>query len=210
MSGLGADGCALRPEFRPRRPPTRSWKSFLDNHREVLAAVDFFTVPTLTFRILYVFFVIRHDRRKVAHFNVTTSPTAAWGRQQLHEAFPFAAASRYLLMDRDAIFSTDVRTLVKDRGVHPVRTSFRSSRQNRVVERWVGSCRRKLLDHVIVLNEPHPLRLLREFLHYYHSDRAHLSLGQDPPTTRSACSRTSPRATVVSLPRVGGLHHRYE
>jgi putative transposase len=172
--------------------------------------VDFFTVPTLTFRILYVFFVIQHARRSVLHVNVTTHPTAAWVRQQLREAFPFAAAPRYLLMDRDAIFSMEVSALLRHMAVHPVRTGFQSPWQNGIAERWVGSCRRELLDHVIVLNEQHLLRLLREFLHYYHSDRTHLSLGKDPPTTRAVCSRASPGATVISIPRVGGLHHRYE
>ena len=113
-------------------------------------------------------------------------------------------------MDRDTIFSPAVRTLVKDMGVHPVRTSFQSPWQNGVAERWVGSCRRELLDHVVVLNEEHLLRLLGQFLAYYHSDRTDLSLGKDPPTTRAVCPQISPHATVASLPRVGGLHHRYE
>jgi len=195
---------------RPRRPPGASWKTFLDNHREVLAALDFFTVPTLTFRLLYVLFVIQHDRRRLLHVNVTAHPSAAWVSQQLREAFPFAAAPRYLLMDRDAIFSAAVNGVLRHMEVRPVRTGFQSPWQNGVAERWVGSCRRELLDHVVVLNEEHLLRLLGQFLAYYHSDRTHLSLGKDPPMTRAVCPRASPCATVASLPRVGGLHHRYE
>ena len=195
---------------RPRRPPGTSWKTFLDNHREVLAAMDFFTVPTLSFRLLYVLFVVQHARRKVLHVNVTAHPTAAWVTQQLREAFPFARHPRYLLMDRDSIFSAEVSGVLKRMEVRPVRTSFQSPWQNGVAERWVGSCRRELLDHVIVLNEQHLRRLLREFLEYDHHDRTHLSLGKDPPTTRAVCPRSSPYATVASLSRVGGLHHRYE
>jgi len=196
--------------FRPQRPPGTSWRTFLDNHREVLAAMDFFTVPTLTFRLLYVLFVIHHDRRRILHVNVTEHPSAAWVSQQLREAFPFECGPRYLLLDRDATFSTAVCSVLKHLEVRPVRTSFQSPWQNGVAERWVGSCRRELLDHVIVLNEEHLVRLLREFLAYYHSDQTHLSLGKDPPTTRAVCPRSSPYATVASLSRVGGLHHRYE
>jgi putative transposase len=196
--------------FRPRRRPEVSWKTFLNNHRDVLAAMDLFTVPTLTFRLLYVLFVIQHDRRRVLHANVTAHPTAAWVGQQLREAFPFDVTPRYLLIDRDSIFSAEVSRVLRHMGVHPVRTSFRSPWQNGIAECWVGTCRREFLDHAIVFNEQHLLRLLREFLAYYHRDRTHLSLGKDPPTTRAACLPTSPHPAVASAPRVGGLHHRYE
>jgi putative transposase len=176
----------------------------------VLAAMDFFSVPTLTFGLLYVLLVIQHERRKVLHVNVTASPSATWVSQQLREAFPFTPAPRYLLMDRDSIFSAAVCRVLRHMELCPVRTSFQSPWQDGVAERWIGTCRRELLDHVIVLNEEHLLRLLREFLAYYHSDRTHLSLGKDPPTTRAVCPRSSPYATVASLSRVGGLHHRYE
>jgi putative transposase len=137
----------------------------------VLAAMDFFTVPTLTFGILHVLVLIQYDRRKVLHLNVTANPTAAWVTQQLREAFPFAVAPRYLLMDRDSIFSAEVCRVLRLLEVRPVRTSFQSPWQNGVAERWGGTCRRELLDHVIVLNEQHLQRLLQEFLRYYHEDR---------------------------------------
>jgi putative transposase len=167
-------------------------------------------VPTLTLRLLYVLLVIQHDRRRVLHVNATAHPTAAWVTQQLREAFPFERRPRYLLMDRDSIFSAEVCRGLRHMEVHPVRTSFQSPWQNGVAERWVGSCRRELLDHVIVLNEEHLLRLLRESLDYYHDDRTHLSLGKDPPLTRAVCPPPALCAAVTSLPRVGGLHHRYE
>ena len=115
--------------------------------------MDFFTVPTLTFRLLYVLFIIQHDRRKVPHVNVTANPTAMWVTQQIREAFPFATAPRYLLLDRDSIFSAEVVRALTHLGVEPVRTGFRSPWHNGVAERWVGTCRRELLDHVILLNE---------------------------------------------------------
>jgi putative transposase len=117
--------------------------------------MDFFTVPTITFGVLYCFFVIAHDRRRVLHFDVTKHPTSAWVTQQLREAFPYDSAPRYLIFDRGANFNEEVIGAVKSFGIEPKRTSFRSPCQNGVAERWVGSCRRDLLDHVIVLNERH-------------------------------------------------------
>ena len=113
-------------------------------------------------------------------------------------------------MDRDVIFSAEVCRVLRHMEVRPVRTSFQSPWQNGVAERWIGTCRRELLHYVIVLNAQHLRRLLREFLKYYHNDPTHLSLGKDPPATRAVCAPTSPCATVASLPRVGGLHHRYD
>jgi hypothetical protein len=124
--------------FRPQRPPGTSWRTFLDNHREVLAAMDFFTVPTLTFRLLYVLCVIQHDRRRILHVNVTEHPTSAWVTQQLREAFPFERRPQYLLRDRDSIFSAEVDRVLRHMEVHPVRISFQSPWQNGVAERWVG------------------------------------------------------------------------
>jgi putative transposase len=195
---------------RPKQPPGTSWKAFLRNHRDVLAAMDFFTVPTVTFRLLYVLLVIQHRRRRILHFNVTPHPTSAWVCQQLREAFPFDGLPQHLLMDNDSIFSAEVKRTVVAMNLTPMRTSFQSPWQNGVAERWVGSCRRELLDHVIVLNEAHLRRLLFAFLDYYHDDRTHLSLGKDPPRERPVCAAPAPTATVVSLPRIGGLHHRYE
>ena len=195
---------------RPRRPPGTSWRTFLTNHRDVLAAMDFFTVPTVSFRLLYALFVIHHRRRTIVHVNVTAHPTAAWVRQQLREAFPFEDLPRYLLMDRDSIFSAEVARTLTAMQVRPMRTGFRSPWQNGVAERWVGTCRRELLDHLIVLNEAHLRRLLRQFVDYYHTDRTHLSLGKDSPFGRPVRAAPSPGAKVISLPRNGGLHHRYE
>lgn len=194
----------------PRSPePAQRWKTFLSNHREAIAAMDFCTVPTLSFGVLYLFFVIGHDRRRILHFNVTRHPTSAWVVQQLREAFPYDSTHRYLICDRDAKFNVEVEATVKTLGSKPVRTSFRSPWQNGIAERWVGSCRRDLLDHVIPLNERHLKRLLRDYVDYYHDDRTHLGLGKETPGGRATLIRT-PAAQVTSASRLGGLHHRYD
>ncbi len=157
-----------------------------------------------------MFFVISHARRQVLRVDVTEHPTASWIVQQLREAFPDGSAPRYLILDRDSTFDAHVLVSVRNMSLRPVRTAFRSPRQNGVAERWVESCRRELTDHVIVLNERHARRLLSEYLGYYHGDRTHYMLAKEPPLFRVIAERPSPRSKVVAIPRVGGLHHRYE
>ena len=188
--------------------PGGSWLVFLRNHREAIAAMDFFTVPTLTFGVLYCFFVIGHDRRKILHFNVTRNPNALWVVQQLREAWAYQQPQRFLLY-RDAKFGADVVSAVRDMGSQPTRTAFRRPWQNGVAERWVGSCRRDLLDHVIILNERHLKRLMSAYLLYYHEDRTHLGLGKDTPGGRTSTMMSPTGSKVISSPRLGGLHHRY-
>jgi len=200
--------------YLPKRPvppdALKRWMAFLRNHREVITGVDFFTVPNVTFQVLYVFFVISHARRQIVHFAITSHPYAEWVVQQLREAFPFDTAPRYLILDRDGKYGDVVPRTLKSWGIKPVRTSFRSPWQNGVCERWVLSARIEMLDHVVVLNEAHLHRLLSNYVHYYHEDRCHLSLGKDTPNRRPVTPRPSRSARVVSLPRVGGIHHRYE
>ena len=194
----------------PRNPQQRDrWKTFLRNHCEVLAAMDFFTVPTLTFGVLYCFFLIAHDRRRILHFPVTRNPTSDWVVQQLREAFPFQPSHNYMIFDRDLKFGAEAIAAVKAMGSTPKRTSFQSPWQNGLAERWIESCRRDLLAHVIVLKENHLRCLLRDDVRYYHEDRTHLGLGKNTPAGRSIAVR-DPRARVRSHPRLGGLHHRYE
>ena len=172
--------------YMPRRPPrpdaVARWLVFLRNHRDVIAAMDFFVVPTVTFRILYVWFAIEHGRRRVLRFDVTDHPAAAWVIQQLREAFPFDSAPRHLIFDRDSIFAASVVSAVKAFGIKPARTSYRSPWQNGVAERWIGSVRRELLDHVVVLGQHHLRRLLGEYVAYYHDDRT-------PPGPREGDTR---------------------
>jgi hypothetical protein len=169
-----------------------------------MAAMDFFTVPTLTFGVLYCFFVMAHDRRKILCFNVTRNPNAPWIVQQLREAWPYAPAHGFLLFDHDSKFGRDVVSAVKEMGSRPTRTAFRSPWQNGIAERWVGSCRRDLLDHVIVLNERHLKRLMSEYVSYYHEDRTHLGLEKDTPAGRPIAVRSGAESEIQSLPRLGG------
>jgi len=195
----------------PRNPePAKRWATFLANHREAIAAMDFFTVPTLTFGVLYGFFDIAHARRQILHFNVTRHPTSAWVSQQLREAFPYDTAPKYLIHDRDSIFNTEVMETMKVVGLKSVRTTFKSPWQNGIAERFVCSCRRDLLDHVIVLNERHLKRLMADYVRYYHEDRTHLGLDKRTPTGRKTATDTTARVKVISMPRLGGLHHRYD
>jgi transposase InsO family protein len=172
--------------------------------------MDFFTVPTLPFGVLYCFFVISHCRRKILCCNVTKNPSALWIVQQMQEAWPYARAPRFLVFDRDSKFGNDVLSAAENLGTKPVRTAFRSPWQNGVAELWVGSCRRDLLDHVIVLNEWHLKRLMREYIRYYHEDRTHLGLAEDTPQGHPAAREAADRSKIESFARLGGLHHRYD
>ena len=192
-----------------RRDSGRGWSTFLKNHREVIAAMDFFTVPTATFRVVYCFFVISHSRRRILHFNATEHPTRQWIVQQLREVFPEDSAPKYLILDRDSKFNGEVARMLECLRSKLIRTAYRCPWQNGVAERWVGSCRRELLDHVIVLSVSHVRRLVRDYLQYYHEDRVHDALNKETPAGRVRERRQSDAARVVGVPRVGGLHHRY-
>ncbi len=192
----------------PRDPePAKRWLAFLRNHREAIAAMDFFTVPTVTFNLLYCFFMISHDRRRILHFNITRHPTSSWIVQQLREAFPYQSTPRFLLFDHDQKYGLEVPVAIRSMNMAGVQTSIKSPWQNGVAERWVGSCRRDLLDHVIVLDDRHLKRLLSEYISYYHDDRTHLGLSKETPGGRV---RSLARGRVVSHDRLGGLHHRYD
>ena len=194
---------------RRRGDPSKPWLAFLQNHREVIVAFDFFTVPTLTFQLLYFFFVIEHGRRRILHCNVTRHPSAEWVVQQLREAFPDAGPYRYMILDHDSKFDATVTTFLKATGLKPKRTSIQSPWQNGTAERWVGSCRREMLDHIIALNERHLRRLMSDYVSYYHQDRVHDSLEKDTPNKRALEQKPAASATVTSMPRLGGLHYRY-
>jgi putative transposase len=140
---------------------------------------------------------------------VTRNPNALWVIQQLREAWAYKEPHRFLLFDRDAKFGVDVISAVREMGSEPARTAFRCPWQNGVAERWVGSCRRDLLEHVIILNERHLKRLMSSYLLYYHEDRTHLGLAKDTPGGRTAESPTGGESKIQSFPRLGGLHHRY-
>jgi putative transposase len=193
--------------IRHRNPPSQTWRTFLENHADCLVGIDFFTVPTATFRVLYVFIVLSHDRRHIVHFNVTAHPSARWTAQQLVEAFPFDSAPRYLLRDRDAIYGEKVRRRIKSLSIEEVVTAPRSPWQNPYVERIIGAIRRECLNHVIIFNERHLRRQLKSYAIYYHEARTHLSLDKQSPVPRSI--EPPEQRKVVAIPHVGGLHHEY-
>jgi transposase InsO family protein len=153
---------------RRHKPPSQTWRTFLDNHVKSMVSVDFFTVPTIRFQVLYVFLVLGHDRRRILHFGVTDCPTAEWTAQQLREAFPWETAPRYLLRDRDGIFGADFVEQVKAMGIQQVLSAPRSPWQRAYIERVIGTIRRECLDHVIVSSEAGLSRHLRRFADYYH------------------------------------------
>ena len=171
-----------------RKPPSQTWRAFLQNHTKDLVSIDFFVVPTATFRILYVFLVLEHERRRIVHFNVTDGPSAHWTGQ-------------------DKIYGADFVRRVRAMGIEQVLTAPQSPWQNPYCERVIGTIRRDCLDHVIVLSEQHLRRILRKYLEYYHGSRTQLALGKDAPDHRKR--ESADRGKVIALPMVGGLHHRY-
>ena len=193
---------------RHPKPPSQSWRTFLDNHVGCLASIDFFVVPTTTFTLLFVFIVLRHERRRILQVGVTANPTAAWAAQQITEAFPWDAALRYMIRDRDAVYGAAFRTRLKAMGIQDVVTAPRSPWQNPFVERVIGSIRKECLEHVIVFNERHLRRILMSYLAYYHDSRTHLSLKKDTPVPRPI--QPGNAGEIIAFPQVGGLHHRYE
>jgi putative transposase len=190
----------------PRPSPT--WRAFLAAHLREMVAVDFFVVPTLTCRLLFVFVVLRHDRRELLHLNVTDHPTAVWTAQQLVEALPDDTAPKYLLRDRDRIYGEAFTRRVTRMGIRQILTAPRAPWQNPFVERIIGSIRRECLDHFLILNEAHLRRLLRGYIGYYNTARPHQSLNHNSPRPREV--QWPALGPVVAIPQVGGLHHLYQ
>jgi transposase InsO family protein len=193
---------------RRRGTPSQNWKTFLRNHAEGISAIDMFVVVSASFRLLYVMIILTHGRRKIMRTAVTEHPTAAWLSRQVTEAFPWDTAPRYLLRDRDASYGSEFRSRVEAMNIAEVITAPRSPWQNAYVERVIGSIRRECLDHVVILSERHLRRVLSSYVDYYQRSRTHLSLDKDCPEPRPIQHRSVGR--IVAIPKVGGLHHRYE
>jgi putative transposase len=189
------------------RKPTQTWMTFLRNHLGQLVSIDFFTVSTIRLRVLYVFMVL-DDRRRVIHFNITEHPTAVWAAQQVIEAFPEDRAPRFMVRDRDGIYGELFWATVEGMSIEEILIAPRSPWQNCYAERVIGSIRRECLNHLIVINDNHLRRILKNYFHYYHESRTHLSLDKDTPDFRAVQSSESER--IVQIRQVGGLHHRYE
>ena len=207
MLGIGISERTVSRILRTiRRPPNQMWKTFLHNHVGQMVSIDFFTVPTINMKVLFVLIVLEHERRKVLHFNVTEHPTGAWTAQQIVEAFADRDAAQYLIRDRDSRYSAEVRLRIKSLGIHEILTTLKSPWQNPYAERLIGSIRRECLNHYIILNARHLKRTLASYFRYYHESRTHLSLDKDCPFPRDVLTE----GKIVATPQLGGLHHRYE
>jgi transposase InsO family protein len=193
---------------RRRGTPSQNWRTFLHNHAEGIAAIDMFVVASASFRLFYVMIILAHDRRNIVRTAVSEHPTAAWLSRQVTEAFPWDTAPRYLVRDRDSSYGADFRGRVEAMGITQVVTAPRSPWQNAHVERVIGSIRRECLDHIVIFNERHLRHVLSSYIDYYQRTRTHLSLDKDCPDSRPIQHRGVGR--VVAIPKVGGLHHRYE
>jgi putative transposase len=192
----------------PPKPPSPTWKTFLTNHVQDLVALDFFVVPTVTHNVLFVLLILAHERRRLVQFNITEHPTTEWTAQQVIDAFPWDEVPRYLLRDRDCIYSASFRQRVRHMVIEDALIALRSPWQNPYVERLIGSIRRECLDHVIVLHERHLRRLLTEYFQYYHHWRTYRALEMDCPVPRLV--QQPELGLVREVPEVGGLHHHYE
>jgi transposase InsO family protein len=188
-----------------RGPPSQTWRTFLHNHADAIAAMDLCVVPTVTFECLFAFLIVGHGRRQLLWFAVTRHPTAEWLAQQIVEAFPWDTAPTYLVRDNDRAYGKAFTRRVRAMGIrdHPI--SPRSPWQNPYVERLIGTLRRDCLDHVLILSEGHLRRVLTLYSLYYNRTRTHLGLGKDAPLRR-AIQRSG---TIVATPILSGLHHRY-
>jgi putative transposase len=201
-------GSSFEKPHRRRKRPSPTWRSFLLNQAQGIAAIDMFVVAAASFRLLYVMIILAHDRSKIVRFDVTAHPAAAWLSRQVTEEFPWDTASRYLLRDRDASYGSAFRNRVEAMGITKVVSAPRSTWQNAFVERVIGSIRRECLDHMVIFNERHLRRVLSSYVDYYHRTPTHLSIDKDCPDPRPLMPPWIGR--VVAITQVSGLHHRYE
>src|SRR3979490_2234531 len=200
-----AQSSVARYMVKHRGPPSQGWRTFPRNHAPDIAAMGLFVVPTIGFKLLYGFVIIRLDRRDLVWINVTTNPTAEWVARQITEAFPWEMAPRYMIRDRDRIYGIVVTRRLRALGIRDKQIAPASPWQNSFAERLIGSIRRECLDHIIVLDEEHLRRILKNYADYYDGVRTHRSLNKDPPVSRQV-----PRSGVINSRAIlGGLHRQY-
>jgi len=188
-----------------RRPPSQGWKTFLRNHADGIASMDLFVVPTISFRRLYGFLILRHGRREIQWLDVTAHPSAQWITRQLTEACGWQQTPRYIVRDRDGVYGDVFIRRLRAMGIRDRPTAPRSPWQNGHAERLIGSIRRECLDHVVVFSEQHLRHLLKTYQRYYNEARTHLSLHKDAPVSRAV----QPVGNITPMPLLGGLHHQY-
>ena len=200
-----AQSSVARYMVKQRGPPSQGWRTFLRNHAPDIAAMDLFVVPTIGFKIIYGFVIVRLNRRYLVWINVTTNPTAEWVARQITEAFPWDGAPRYMIRDRDQIYGNVVTRRLRAMGIRDKPTAPASPWQNGFVERLIGSIRRECLDHIVILGEAHLRRILNSYADYYNDVRTHRSLRKDAPVSRPL----QLTGIIRSHPILGGLHHHY-
>jgi len=200
-----AQSTVARYMVKRRGPPSQGWKTFLRNHAPDIAAMDLLVVPTVGFKLLYGFVIVRLDRRNLVWINVTTNPTAEWVAQQMTEAFPWDGAPRYMIRDRDRIYGAIVTRRLRAMGIRDKPIAPASPWQNGFAERLIGSIRRECVDHIIIRGEAHLRQVLKSYANYYNRFRTHRSLNKDAPVSRSV-QRTG---VIRSRAILGGLHHHY-
>ena len=200
-----AESTVSKYMIRRRRPPSQSWRTFLRNHAEAIAAIDLCVVPTVRFECLFAFVVMGHGRRQLLWFAVTRHPTAEWLAQQIVEAFPWDTAPAYLVRDNDGAYGPAFRRRVRAMGIRDRPISPRSPWQNPYAERLIGTLRRDCLDHILIFGARHLRRILTAYSHYYNETRTHLSLNKDAPLSRAV----QRHGAVVAVPILSGLHHCY-
>lgn len=190
---------------RRPRPRGQTWKTFIENHKDALAAIDLFVVPTIGFKLMYGIAILNLKRRELVWTNATLHPTAEWIAQQLTEAFPWGDAPRHLIRDRDTSYGTVFKRRLDSLGIRDHPTAPRSPWQNGYAERMIGSIRRECLDHTIIFGEAHLRRTLKSYAQYYNRARTHLSLAKDSPIHRPIHGL----GNIIALPHLAGLHHEY-
>jgi len=190
---------------KPRRTTGQPWKTFLKNHSAEIISLDFFVVPTISFKLLHVLVFLSHDRRRIIHFNVTAHPTTQWSAQQLRNAFSDEEPPRFLIRDRDTKFGELFTETVSALGMEPILTAYRSPWQNGHCERLIGSIRRECLDHLIIMNESHLRRILQSYFRYYNTQRTHLGINKDSPEPR----HVQADGEIDKVAVANGLHHFY-
>src|SRR6266699_2624495 len=200
-----AESTVSKYMIRRRGPPSQSWRTFLRNHADAIAAIDLCVVPTLTFERLFAFLVLGHGRRQLLWFAVTRHPTAEWLAQQIVEAFPWGAVPPYLVRDNDRAYGQAFTNRVRAMGIRDRPISLRSPWQNPYAERLIGTLRRDCLDHVLIFGERHLRGVLTLYSLYYNETRTHLGLGKDAPLGR-AVERSG---AIITTPILSGLHHKY-
>jgi transposase InsO family protein len=200
-----AESTVSKYMMRRRGPPSQTWRTFLRNHAEAIAAIDLCVVPTLTFERLFAFLVLGHGRRQLLWFAVTRNPTAEWLAQQIVEAFPWNRAPTYLVRDNDGAYGQAFTRRLRTMGIRDRPTSPRSPWQNPYAERLIGTLRRECLDHVLIFGERHLRQILALYSSYYNQTRTHLALGKDAPLRRTVQGS----GAIIATPILFGLHHHY-